>query len=678
MKSIPLFIFLFFLIPLGFSQTFESSSLPIIIIETDKVNGQAVEIPDDPKVLAHMTILYRKDGSRNFISDINNSNHHEYNGRIGIEIRGSTSQVLPKKPYGLTTYKSDGESNNNVEIFGFPKENDWILNALAFDPSLIRDYLSYELAAEMGNYASRGRYCEVIVNGDYKGLYVFMEKLKIDEGRIDIEKMNETNIFGKEVTGGFITKADKTTGGDPVAWTMGYTDYIHESPKPEDITNQQDLYIKSVFFKLAERVSAKDESIEMGYASIIDVPSFVDYMLMSELASNADSYQFSTFFHKERGGKLRAGPVWDYNLTFGNDLFIWGYDRSFTDVWQFQFQNTGSKFWREMFYLPSFKCRLSHRWHELNATNGILSKQHIYDKIDSLVAVISEAKDREELRWETVGDHPNHIQIMKTWINGRLTWINGQLNNEDCEHEETPKLVISEINYNPEDSPEFESKELEFIGITNAETHFISLNGVYIKQLGLSYQFPLNSTIDIGETLYLASDSLAFEKHYGIISFGEYFRTLANSSYPIVLANAFGEVIDSVRYSDSSPWPEDADGDGFYLTLTDLNSDNSLAENWKLSSTMTNSLAQNSATTSSDEIQIYPNPSPQFITLRHKSSLIESYTIYDILGREVSTLRQIKANQHRISLQNLISGVYFIRVQFSNSLAITQKIVKIR
>ena len=155
---------------------------------------------------------------------------------------------------------------------------------------------------------------------------------------------------------------------------------------------------------------------------------------------------------------------------------------------------------------------------------------------------------------------------------------------------------------------------------------------------------------------------------------------MSNFSYPIVLANAFGENIDSVRYSDTAPWPEEADGDGdgFYLTLSDLNSDNSLAENWKLSSTMTNSLAQNSATTSSDEIQIYPNPSPQFITLRHKSSLIESYTIYDILGREVSTLRQIKANQHRISLQNLISGVYFIRVQFSNSLAITQKIVKIR
>ena len=479
MKLFQLFIFLFFLVQLGVSQTFENSPLPIIIIQTDKVNGQAVEIPDEPKVLANMTIIYRKDGSRNYLTDIMNSTHHEYNGRIGIEIRGSSSQVLPKKPYGLTTLQSDNVSNNNVEIFGFPKENDWILNALAFDPSLICDYLSYELAAEMGNYASRGRYCEVIINGEYKGLYVFMEKLKIDEGRIDIEKMDETNIAGKEVTGGFITKADKTTGGDPVAWTMGYTDYFHESPKPKDITTQQDAYIKSVFFKLAERVSAKDESIETGYASLIDIPSFVDYMLMSELAPNADSYQYSTFFHKERGGKLRAGPVWDYNLTFGNDLFIWGFDRSFTDVWQFQFHNTGSRFWKDMFYLPSFKCRLSQRWLELTSENGIWSKQRIYNKIDSLVFVISEAKDREELRWNSVGNHQESIDLMKSWINDRFLWINNEFRGLTCEDQiDSPNLVITEINYNPLDSPEFESKELEFIGITNAGTSIISLTGV--------------------------------------------------------------------------------------------------------------------------------------------------------------------------------------------------------
>jgi len=679
MKFFLLFIFLFCQISFGYSQAFESSPLPIIIIQTDLVNGQPVEIPDDPKVLADMTIIFRKDGSRNYLSDINNSVHHEYNGRIGIEIRGSSSQVLPKKPYGLTTYQSDNVTNNNVEIFGFPKENDWILNALAFDPSLIRDYLSYELASEMGNYASHGRYCELVINGDYKGLYVFMEKLKIDEGRIDIEKMDETNISGKELTGGFITKADKTTGGDPVAWTLGFTNYIHESPKPKDIRTEQHAYIKSIFYKLADRTRAKDETIETGYASLIDVPSFVDFMLISELASNADSYQFSTFFHKERGGKLRAGPVWDYNLTFGNDLFLWGYDRSFTNVWQFQFENSGSKFWKELYYLPSFKCRLSQRWLELTSENGIWSKQRIYNKIDSLVTVISEAKDREEQRWNSVGNHQESIDLMKSWINDRFIWINNEFRGLTCEQTiDSPKLVITEINYNPLDTPEFESKQLEFIGITNAENKSISLTGIHIKQLGLSYQFPLNSTLEAGEFIYLASDSLAFEKQYGITPFGEYFRRLSNASYPIVLANAFGEHIDSVRYFDSTPWPFEADGDGFYLSLIDLNSDNSLAENWKLSSTMTNSLAENNATSSSDGIQIYPNPSPQFITLRHKSSLIESYTIYDILGREVSTLRQIKANQHRISLQNLISGVYFIRVQFANSLAVTQKIVKIR
>ena len=94
-----------------------------------------------------------------------------------------------------------------------PEENDWILNSIAYDPSLIRNYLSYFLARQLGNYATRERYCEVMINGDYKGLYILMEKLKIDKNRIDIVEMDETDNDAVSVTGGYIVKADKTTGG---------------------------------------------------------------------------------------------------------------------------------------------------------------------------------------------------------------------------------------------------------------------------------------------------------------------------------------------------------------------------------------------------------------------------------------------------------------------------------
>ena len=91
-----LFIMLLILVNgLAFGQTFTDSNLPIVIINTD--NG--VTIPDEPKVLADMKIIWHQDGSRNYMTDIGNPEFLNYDGRIGIETRGSSSQMLSKKPY---------------------------------------------------------------------------------------------------------------------------------------------------------------------------------------------------------------------------------------------------------------------------------------------------------------------------------------------------------------------------------------------------------------------------------------------------------------------------------------------------------------------------------------------------------------------------------------------------
>ena len=84
--------------PVLSAQNFTSSNLPIVIINTDidPNTGQPLEIPDDPKVLATMKIIYHPDGSRNYVSDQNNPAYLNYNGRIGIELRGTTSQFPPK------------------------------------------------------------------------------------------------------------------------------------------------------------------------------------------------------------------------------------------------------------------------------------------------------------------------------------------------------------------------------------------------------------------------------------------------------------------------------------------------------------------------------------------------------------------------------------------------------
>ena len=174
---------------------FSSSNIPILLIET---NGQT--ILDDTRIVANLKVI-NNDTQRNFVSDTT----YEYNGQISIEIRGSTSQIFPKKQFGLETQKEDG-SNNNVSLIGLPIENDWILYAPFSDKTLIRNMLVYKLSGDLGHYAPRTRPCEVVLNGEYVGVYVLTEKIKRDKNRVDISKLNPDEISGDDLTGGYIIK----------------------------------------------------------------------------------------------------------------------------------------------------------------------------------------------------------------------------------------------------------------------------------------------------------------------------------------------------------------------------------------------------------------------------------------------------------------------------------------
>lgn len=561
-----------------FSQEFTSSNLPIVMITTN--NG--VTIPDEPKIPAMMKVIWRPDGSRNYLTDQENPAYLNYNGPIGIEIRGSTSALLPKKPYGLETREADFITSKNVSILGLPKENDWVLNALAYDPSLMRDYLSYELAREMGQYSARSRYCEVFVNGVYQGLYLFMEKLKRDSERINIDELLPEDISGTELTGGYIIKADKANG-DPVSWTMagstGTIDFIHDEPDPEEILPPQKSYIMDQFMKLRDMTDAGNENILTGYPSLIDVPSFIDFMLINELAANVDAYQFSTYFHKDKGGKLRAGPVWDFNLTYGNDLFFWGFNRSFTYNWQFDNgDNTGPFFWKKLYNLPTYKCYMSRRWKQLSVADAPWDLSKIYAKIDAVVLLTAEAAGREQIKWGTVANRTSNIASMKAWISDRFIWLNSQLSDfSACASPSIPSLVISKINYNPSGDSQ---GDLEFLEITNTGTGSVNTAGLYLREPGMTYNFPSTGSISAGQKIYLASNAAMFESFYGIKPFGEYERNLSNSTYNIVLSDAFGNVIDQVQYVDKGSWSDLADGKGAFLQLKDPGLDNSIPSSW--------------------------------------------------------------------------------------------------
>ncbi len=668
-------VFLLFLLSLSVTaQTFTDSNLPIVVIETDG----GVNIPDEPKVPGTMKIIWHQDGSRNYMTDIDNPEFLNYDGRIGIERRGSTSQtMLNKKPYALETREDDDVTNRNVSILGMPKENDWVLNSLAFDQTGIRDVLAYELSNRLGQYASRSVYCEVVINGDYKGLYAFMEKIKPDKNRVNIEEMDQTCNNYPEVTGGYITKADKSNG-DPVAWTMqgygggwwgNYIDFIHHYPKPADITNAQSNYIHSVFTDLASVANHHNTSITSGIPSVIDIPSFVDFLMIAEYTSNVDVYAFSTFFHKDRMGKLRAGPVWDYNLAFGYDAFG---NRSKYNVWQFNNEdNTGPKFWKDLFDTNLFRCYFAKRWFELTEPGQPLNYDFVCNRIDEIDALIAEAIPRDNQRWNQMNQHAQYVNNMKNWLQLRTDWLNQNIGSYDgCSDVDLPPLVISKIHYHPMDWWNIDGDLFEFIEITNNGDEEVDLTGVYFRELGVTYQFPDNAHIAGRQAIVLCSDSLMFTEYYNTTPFGQYTRKLDNKSENLVLADAWGNIIDQVHYSDSLPWPMEADGEGPYLELKDLDSDNSLPENWGIGDDLTkiDKFIEN------QNIALYPNPTSGKIHI----ALLENAIHCQIVGLMGNILQETSPSSpdFELDLSGLPSGMYLVKVQFADGRIAFRKVVK--
>lgn len=232
--------------------SFESSDLPLVMINT---NGQS--IIDDPSITAWMNIIDNGPGIRNYVTDSANN----YSGYIGIELRGQSSLSFPQKQYAVETRDSAG-NNLNTSILGMPPENDWVLYGAYNDKSLMRNALTYSLARDMGRYASRAKYCEVLINGEYKGVYTFFEKIKRDNNRVDIAGLTTIDSMGVELTGGYICSIDWI---DNAGWTSNYPPdptnpqnntvfYQYIYPKDNEILPQQEYYIQQFVEVLKNKI----------------------------------------------------------------------------------------------------------------------------------------------------------------------------------------------------------------------------------------------------------------------------------------------------------------------------------------------------------------------------------------------------------------------------------------
>jgi len=416
-----------------------SSNLPIIVINT---NG--VTIPDEPKIKATMGIINNPDGQRNHLSDPFN----EYNGYVGIEVRGESSQMFPMKSYSIELW-DENEESLDASLFGMPEESDWVLYAPYNDKTLMHNFLAYSLSNNMGHWAAHCRYAEVILNGEYVGIYVFMERIKRDKGRVDIKKLDPEDTTADKITGGYIYSIDK----DADAWVSKYkgpnsfarVQFKYEYPKAEDISAPQKAYIKNYTDSFENALHGNNfQDPVNGFRHYADEFSFIDYFIVNELSRNVDGYHISTYMYKDRddeGGKIIMGPVWDYDIAFRNANYCSGSD---TTGWAYRYNYVCPPFtlpvpfwWDRFMQDTAFQSNLLCRWKDLRKT--LLSKASLSHTIDSIAALTAEARKRHFKKWPVLGTYvwPNpdpipqtyeqEIQVLKYWLDKRMQWIDKNL-----------------------------------------------------------------------------------------------------------------------------------------------------------------------------------------------------------------------------------------------------------
>lgn len=414
--------------------------IPNDLVPKLNVNTFGSPIPNNPKI--------------NALLSINIDNNLNFEGNIAIESRGSGSQEFPKISYSFETRDANNQ-DVDVALIGLPEEEDWILNGPYSDKTLIRNVFIYELYKEMGNYASRSVFVELNINEEYQGVYVLLEKLKRDQNRIDISKLNPDENSGEDLTGGYILQIDKDDEEElndsfssnyppPFAQQGQQVTFVYEEPGADEITDQQKAYIQNYIFGFEDALTSQNFTDPIaGYLSYINVSSFIDFFLINEFANNVEAYRLNTYLTKDKNGKLSMGPVWDFSHSLGNVDYC---SAGETNVWAYKFNERCSNYdqlvpfwWDRLLEDPAFVAQLKDRWTKLR--NDELSLNSLNLMIDNYSNLLKEtgAAERNFMTWNVLGTdvHPNNfvgdtyddeINYLKSWISDRLTWMDSAVN----------------------------------------------------------------------------------------------------------------------------------------------------------------------------------------------------------------------------------------------------------
>ncbi|MFN0125752.1 MAG: CotH kinase family protein [Verrucomicrobiales bacterium] len=385
--------------------------------------------------------------------------------RAGVRKRGSSSGGWPKYSMSVETWRDGDDEDRNIEPLGMDREADWILSArYEWDLTLIRNPFVSKVSRQIGRYAPRSKFVEVfsdatgseVVNLDYFGVYSLTERIEVDPNRVDITRLRPWENSVPEITGGYIFKNDRPDPGEPTLNVSGMGELTAVDPDGLELSSQQRSWITAHLNEmnaaLTSRPSGINRNTGLHFSDYLDVDSWIDHHLLNTMVMNIDWGRHSAFFHKDRGGKVVSGPVWDYDRSLGcedvrddNPLAWDGVVNSVGTVSSHTWQDSRYPWYGYLLgpnanpsqaYFPDVRQRHTDRWFALRKREFALANLHAV--IDAMADEIREAQARNFVRWT---QHPPNggnfaapgvtgweaeISHMKGWLAARVAWIDQQ------------------------------------------------------------------------------------------------------------------------------------------------------------------------------------------------------------------------------------------------------------
>lgn len=385
-------------------ETMASGTLPKVYINTE--NGDSI-LDKERKIQAGMHVVV-PEGYR----DLENLGSEEEPVELTIKGRGNASWQLPQKPYKVKFEKK-------TEMLGMPKHKHFALIPFAAGYA---DWLGAYAGMELGRMAGmkwtpRMEPFELILNGNYEGLYFAVESMKIDSKRLDIFEQDDMCTDESLVSGGWLVEIDNYN--DPYQIEIPETGNIklrvtHKSP--EELSPLQEKWLTDQFTAMNDAIYSDDKTGE-SWANYIDATSVARYFIVREVLHDTDGYNGSFYLHKDlgEGTKWNFGPLWD--VAYGGQKKDWIVNDhpSHSQVhWIGAIMET-----------DVFRKAIVEEWDKFKAV-----LPDIYPYVEELAARCTEADKANHLRWpdSSKDSTDGKLRYLKSGLENNSAWMDEQIN----------------------------------------------------------------------------------------------------------------------------------------------------------------------------------------------------------------------------------------------------------